>query len=165
MSALRTACRQWGEGTSPVVRCLRLCPPKAGAPVRSLVRELDRSHILQPRLSASKNKKGGQGLWAYPKRARRKTWTSLHHFVPWFSGRSFKVWATGTVCARGGEARGCGVNIRMEGLSSPLCRPSPPPAHPPHQLGTWSLGVSLGTICWGGGSTGRDRARAAAAQL
>ena len=96
-------------------------------------------------------------MWAYPKRARHKTWTSLHHFVPWFSGRSFKVWATGTVCVRGGEARGCGVNMRMESLSPPLCRPSPPPAHPPHQLGAWSL-VSLGTTCWGGGSSGRDGA-------
>ena len=38
-------------------RWLRLCPPEAGAPVRSLVRELDRSHILQPRPSMSKNKK------------------------------------------------------------------------------------------------------------
>ena len=64
-------------------------------------------------------------MWAYPKRARHKTWTSLHHFVPWFSGRSFKLWATGTVCARGGEACGCGVNVRMEGLSPPLCRRAP----------------------------------------
>ena len=137
----------------PVVETL--CSQRRGP--GSIPGQGTRSHIPQPRPACPK-KKWGRGLWVYPKRARHKTRTLLRHFVPWFSGHSFEVWAIRTVCALGGEACGCGVNICVEGPSSPFCWPSLLPAHPPHQLGAWSLGVSLGTTCWGGGSIGRDRA-------